>query len=649
MKLWKTILIFTSFFACIVFADSWEIQSPDKQVKINIQNSPNLSYAVHYGDREILKNSAITLLMNDHSAMGENLSVVKAETRSGDEVWKPVVGRHKQIRDWYNELTLYFKESVGTGREIVITFRAYNDAAVFRYEFPQQAAMKEVVLKDEKTEFVFASDWNAWLGTQNGFKGPQEYEFWPGKLSAAKSDSYIGIPLVVQAASDAYVAIAEADITDWAGMWLEGKGTANSDGSVTIRTKPARYQTDWVVKRTLPARSPWRVIMLGRRPGDLVESEVILNLNPPCAIEDTSWIRPGRMAWDHWWSGDVKMDTATIKQYIQLAADMGWEYQLIDWQWYGPFNKPEADITKVNPAVDMDEVRRFAAEKDVKLWVWMYWADVEHNEAYKKAFPLYQQWGIAGVKIDFMDRDDQWMVNWYRKIVEAAAQNHLMVNFHGAYKPDGMRRTWPNYITQEGVLGNEYNKWSERVTPEHKATLPFTRMLVGPMDFTPGGFINCAKGQFKTGIPAKTQGTRANELALMVVYDSPLACICDHPDHYRNETGADFLKIVPTVWDDTKVLDGQIGDYIIMARQSGRRWFVGAITDWTARTVTIPLRFLPDGKFRAEIWKDAADSDINAEHLEKENKTVNSRDDLAIRMSPGGGCVMILEPLTSPQ
>jgi len=649
MKLWKTILIFTSFFACIVFADSWEIQSPDKQVKINIQNSPNLSYAVHYGDREILKNSAITLLMNDHSAMGENLSVVKAETRNGDEVWKPVVGRHKQIRDWYNELTLYFKESVGTGREIVITFRAYNDAAVFRYEFPQQAAMKEVVLKDEKTEFVFASDWNAWLGTQNGFKGPQEYEFWPGKLSAAKSDSYIGIPLVVQAASDAYVAIAEADITDWAGMWLEGKGTANSDGSVTIRTKPARYQTDWVVKRTLPARSPWRVIMLAKRPGDLVESEVILNLNPPCAIEDTSWIKPGRMAWDHWWSGDVKMDTATIKQYIQLAADMGWEYQLIDWQWYGPFNKPEADITKVNPAVDMDEVRRFAAEKGVKLWVWMYWADVEHNEAYKKAFPLYQQWGIAGVKIDFMDRDDQWMVNWYRKIVEAAAQNHLMVDFHGAYKPDGMRRTWPNYITQEGVLGNEYNKWSERVTPEHKATLPFTRMLVGPMDFTPGGFINCAKDQFKTGIPAKTQGTRASELALMVVYDSPLACICDHPDHYRNETGADFLKIVPTVWDDTKVLDGQIGDYIIMARQSGRRWFIGAITDWTARTVTIPLRFLPDGKFRAEIWKDAADSDINAKHLEKENKTVNSRNDLAIRMSPGGGCVMILEPLTSPQ
>ncbi len=649
MKPWKTISIFISFFACIVFANSWELQSPDKQVRIRIENSPMLVYAVHYGDREILKNSAITLLMGDGSAVGENLSVVKTETRSGDEVWKPVVGRHKQIRDWYNELTLYFKESVGTGREIVITFRAYNDAAVFRYEFPQQAAMKKVVLKDEKTEFVFASDWNAWLGTQNGFKGPQEYEFWPGKLSAAKSDSYIGIPLVVQAASDAYVAIAEADITDWAGMWLEGKGTANSDGSVTIRTKPARYQTDWVVKRTLPARSPWRVIMLGHRPGDLVESEVILNLNPPCAIKDTSWIKPGRMAWDHWWSGDVKMDTATIKQYIQLAADMGWEYQLIDWQWYGPFNKPEADITKVNPAVDMNEVRRFAAEKGVKLWVWMYWADVEHNEAYKKAFPLYQQWGIAGVKIDFMDRDDQWTVNWYRKIVEAAAQNHLMVDFHGAYKPDGMRRTWPNLITREGVLGNEYNKWSKRVTPEHKATLPFTRMLTGPMDFTPGGFINCTKDSFKTGVPAKTQGTRAGELALLVVYDSPLACICDHPDHYRNQPGADFLKVVSTVWDDTKVIDGQIGDYIVMARQSGDRWFVGAITDWTARTVTIPLRFLPDGKFRAEIWKDAADSDVNAQHLEKENKTVSSQDELKIPLAPGGGCVMILEPLTSPQ
>lgn len=243
-----------------------------------------------------------------------------------------------------------------------------------------------------------------------------------------------------------------------------------------------------------------------------------------------------------------------------------------------------------------------------------------------------------------MDRDDQTMVNWYHKILKAAAENHLMVDFHGAYKPDGLRRTWPNYMTQEGVLGNEYNKWSYRVTPDHKATLPFTRMLMGPMDYTPGGFINCTKDKFKPGVPAKTQGTRANELALMVVYDSPVACLCDHPDHYRNQPGADFLKLVPTVWDDTKVIDGQIGDYIIMARQSGKCWFVGAITDWTARMVTIPLRFLPTGEFMAEIWADAPDSNIYAEHLTKERRVVEAKDDLKIQLAPGGGCVVVMAP-----
>jgi alpha-glucosidase len=646
MKNWKAAAVLIPLFSISVFADTWELQSPDKQVKITIQNSPNLTYAVYFGDREILKNSAITLLMGDGSTIGANLDIVKTNQKNGDGIWRPAVGRHKQIRDNYNQLVLYFKETVNPGRELVVTFCAYNNAAAFRYEFPQQSATKELVLKEEKTEFVFASNWNAWIGKQGGFKGAQEYEFQPGKLSDPNASSYVGIPLVVQAGNDAYAAIAEANINDWAGMWLEGTGAANPDGSVTIRTKLAKFQTDWVVKRSLPAQSPWRVIMLGKRPGDLVESEVILNLNPPCAIEDTSWIKPGRMAWDHWWSGDVKVDTATIKQYIQLAADMGWEYQLIDWQWYGAYDKPEADITKVNPAVDMDEVRRFAAEKGVKLWVWLYWTDVERNDAYKKAFPLYRKWGFAGIKIDFMDRDDQWMVNWYHKIIKAAADNHLMVDFHGAYKPDGLRRTWPNYMTQEGVLGNEYNKWSDRVTPEHKTTLPFTRMLMGPMDYTPGGFLNCTKATFKTGAPAKIQGTRAGELALMVVFDSPLACLCDHPDHYRNQPGADFLKIVPTVWDDTKVLDGRIGDYIIMARQSGDRWFVGAITDGTARTVAVPLSFLPAGKFKAQIWKDAADSDVNAEHLEKENKTVDAQDELKIAMAPGGGYGVVFELLT---
>ena len=235
--------------------------------------------------------------------------------------------------------------------------------------------------------------------------------------------------------------------------------------------------------------------MIGRQPGRLIESEIIRNLSTPSELKDTGWIKPGMMAWDHWWTGDTVMDTATIKEYIQLAADMGWPYQLIDWGWYGEPNKPEADITKVVDSLDMEEVRRFAEEKGVRLWLWLHWTDVDRNDAYKKAFPLYREWGIAGVKIDFMDRDDQEMVRWYEKITRAAAEHQLMVNFHGAYKPTGFDRTFPNQLTREGVLGNEYNKWSARVTPEHKVTLPFTRYLVGPGDFTPGGFLNRQPGR----------------------------------------------------------------------------------------------------------------------------------------------------------
>jgi alpha-glucosidase len=351
------------------------------------------------------------------------------------------------------------------------------------------------------------------------------------------------------------------------------------------------------------------------------------------------------MAWDHWWTGDTVMDTATIKQYIGLAADMGWPYQLIDWGWYGESAKPEADITKVVDSLDMAEVRRFAAEKGVRLWLWLHWTDVDRNDAYKKAFPLYKEWGIAGLKIDFMDRDDQEMVRWYEKITRAAADNELMVNFHGAFKPSGFDRTFPNQLTREGVLGNEYNKWSKRVTPEHKVILPFTRYLLGPGDFTPGGFVNRQPEQFEPTKPTQVQGTRAAELALFVVYESPLACVCDHPDRYRDAPGADFLKIIPTVWDDTRVVSGVVGEHLVIARQSGNEWFVGALTGSEAREVPVELNFLGPGRWNMHVWKDGADAATNAEHLATEEQTVGSGDTLQWHLAPSGGCVARLQKL----
>ena len=275
------------------------------------------------------------------------------------------------------------------------------------------------------------------------------------------------------------------------------------------------------------------------------------------------------------------------------------------------------------PELDMDEVRRFADERGVRLWLWLHWTDVDRTVAnkdiaYKKAFPLYEKWGIAGVKIDFMDRDDQEMVNWYEKITAAAAEHKLMVNFHGAFKTSGFDRTYPNQVTREGILGNEYNKWSDRVTPEHKLTLPFTRYLEGPADFTPGGFLNRQPGQFKTNVkPTQVQGTRAAELALFVCYDSPVCCVCDHPDHLRDQPGADFLKIVPTVWDETRVLDGAVGEHLVMVRQSGDDWYLGAMTNREPREIPVKLDFLDGGRWKLKLWQDADDSGENAEHLDR--------------------------------
>jgi alpha-glucosidase len=293
----------------------------------------------------------------------------------------------------------------------------------------------------------------------------------------------------------------------------------------------------------------------------------------------------------------------------------------------------------------MGELRRYAAEQKVRLWVWLYWSDVDRDDAYKKAFDLYEKWGIAGVKIDFMDRDDQEMVDWYETITRCAAEHHLLVDFHGAYKPTGMIRTWPNQITREGILGNEYNKWSRRNTPEHRVTLPFTRFLAGPGDFTPGGFVNRSPEKFQTHVsPTQVQSTRAGQLALFVAYDSPVTCVCDHPVNLRGQDGIDFLREVPTVWDETRVLSGAVAEHLVVVRRSGAEWYLGAINNSFARVKTVSLDFLGPGKWHLRGWEDAADSGENAEHVNLVEQDVTAADTLDIKMAQAGGAAIRFAP-----
>ena len=397
--------------------------------------------------------------------------------------------------------------------------------------------------------------------------------------------------------------------------------------------------------------------MIGDTPGRLIESNIILNLNPPSKIADTSWIRAGKSAWD-WWSGDAAtgvsftpgMNTATLKHYIEFASDSGFPYMLIDAGWAAPTPtaKPgdyadPADITHFNPAVDLPELLRYAKEKNVRLWLWSHWTSID--KYMDQAFPLFEQWGVAGVKIDFMNRDDQWMVDWYHRVVEKAAEHHLMIDYHGAFKPDGLRRTYPNLITREGVMGKEYSKWSDRVTPIHNTTLPFTRMLAGPMDYTPGAFNNTNLENFiARNVMPMSLGTRAQELALYVVFESPLEMVSDFPEQYKGQPAFDFIKQVPATWDEVHVIDGLPMRYITLARRSGNDWYVGSLTNWEERNTRVPLNFLGDGKYVAEIYADAPDAASNATHITFSKRPVDRTTTLDVRMVSGGGNAIWIHP-----
>ena len=621
----------------------WSVRSPSGKVELHVDLASTLTCNLRFNGQAVIEPSPLGLELEQLPGLtnGPLRFLGASETRS-DTQWENHFGKNNPVRDQYREIVLRFS---GSGAELDLVARAYDDGAAFRYVLPNATGGKALTLTREKTEFHFATDPYVWASTYEKFSHAYEHEYPRMRLGSLYPSQLIGLPFLVQTSTRSFVAITEADLTDWAGLYLRNIGrlahgtgvsatlSPRLDGKGLVQIQPAAGGGQTI-------RSPWRVLMVAETPGKLIESDLIVNLNPSSAIADTSWIKPGKIMWDHWWSGDVKMDNDTEKRFIQFASNMGFPYQLVDWQWYGPFNKPEADITKPAPQLDMPALLEFARERNVRLWVWIHSGDV--NRALEagtldRAFRVYEDWGLAGVKIDFMDRDDQEMVRWYAAVVELAAQHRLMVDFHGAYKPTGLRRTWPNLLTREGVLGNEYNKFSGRVTPEHKLTLPFTRMLAGPMDYTPGGFLNRSPEEWRQTTPTEVMGSRAQELAMFVVYQSALQCVADDPQQYRGQAGLKFLRDVPTVWDETRVLDGTVGRHIVIARRSGRDWFLGGMTGDERYQIDLPLSFLGKGKYDAEIYADSADANSSYSNVNKLTKSVERSDALPVNMRPAGG------------
>jgi alpha-glucosidase len=626
---------------------------PKTQAQEGVPSTEDLRYAVDFRGKRLIGESELGLQLEGQPALGPGMRIIQSHNENVDQSYTIPVGKTSTVRNHYNGARAEFADA--DGRKLSIEVRAFDSGVAFRYIVPEQPSMQHVNIAQELTEFSYVKDAVTYPLILDGFQTAYEDAYQLRMVSGLHPDWVIGLPYLAHEPDIGWVAITEADIDNYAGMYLRKDG-----GYSSFRVKAAlspRVDNPGVsVETAAPFDSPWRVLMIGDEPGQLIESNMILNLNPPSKIADTSWIKAGKSAWD-WWSGEAApsvkfktgMNTDTMKHYIDFASASGFRYMLIDAGWAVPpssgpqqFNAMD-NITEVNPAIDMPELLRYAREKHVKLWLWAHWTSV--NKYMDQAFPLFEKWGIAGVKIDFMNRDDQWMVNWYRRVVEDAAAHHLMIDFHGAFKPDGLRRTWPNLITREGVMGKEYLKWSARTTPAHNATLPFTRMLAGPMDYTPGAFGNSNLKNFVArNYEPMDLGTRAHELALYVIFESPLEMVSDYPEHYAGQKAFDFIKQVPTTWDAVHALGGEPMKWISLARRSGKDWYVGSITNWSPRDIDVPLSFLGDEKYVAEIYADAPDAGEEATHTTFSREPVDRTTVLHIHMASGGGNAIWIHP-----
>jgi len=660
------VLMGTILFSCSAAAAAGaarEVRSPDGKIAIAIHTDAPLGYSITVDGKPVLLRSRLGLELAGDVKLGEKPVVLSEARKSADDHWVNEFGKNRNVRDHYKELTLTLKEG---DRTFSVVARAYNDGVAFRLVLPKQPGMDSFTVTRDATEFTFPDDEQVWAGWNNpegparpegGFIGSQEWRYLPNKLSGLNPNFKFGLPFLVQTPA-AYVAITESDLLDWSGMWLVLKAGARNtlevqlappipaqpwpsrtpsaaDGAA-VNTAPApagEVQKGLVVAKT-PHNSPWRTFIIGRQPADLIQSDLVLNLATPSQLADTSWIKPGIAAWNPWWSATGENSIPTLKQYIQLAADMNWPYQF-----------SEVDDKSILP-----ELVAYGKERGVRIWFWSHFNDFIDSAVYKRDCPIYAKWGLAGLKIDYIDRDDQWAVKWYEDVARTAAENHLLIDFHGAFKPTGLNRTWPNQISREGIQGNEYNKWSAKETPEHKATLPFTRLLAGPADYTPGGFVNRQPWQFKNvKVNTQVQGTRASELAMFILIESPLPVACDSYNNYKDKDGKylpgmDFLKGLPTVWDETHGLAGEVGKYVAEVRRNGKSWYLAAISDRNGKELPVPLKFLGKGNWKVRLWEDAPDAGENAERLVENEKTVRPSDTLQLKLAPSGGMVAIFSP-----
>ena len=549
------------------------------------------------------------------------------------------------------------QEKEAPGRLINLVVRAFNDGVAFRYEFPEQEGWNSYVMYDEKTQFRLNGNPMALLMYLPGYINTHEGVYTHTEYDKIAKKRLIEMPVTLEFDNGIYMSITEAAVRDYAGMYLvkEKNGFA---GKLSPRLGQEKIKVEI---NEFPHRTPWRVLSVADRVGGLLETNILTSLNEPCKIEDTSWIKPCRTTFT-WWNGNVVPDSTfspgnnfeTNKYYIDFAARNGLDahgiygYAETPWYYDDNFNfgwaGPNADITRPIPCLNMPRIVEYAKSKGVGIHLWVHWRPL--YDKLEEAFALYEKWGVKGLMVDFLDRDDQEMIRIQEEILQAAARHRLFIQFHGSSKPSGLTRTYPNEFTREGTLNYEVCKWDTLVNADHDISVPFTRLLAGPTDYHLGGFRALPRSEFKIQyVNPYVMSTRCHMMAMYVVLENHLTSLCDTPMAYEGQPGFEVLRTVPGTWDEMHVPLAEFNKYVTIARRNGTDWWVGALNDGTARTLNLKLDFLGEGEYRAEIYTDAPDAEKNPNHLSKEIRTVTRKDKIELPLAVDGGAVLRISKL----
>ena len=642
-----TVFAFFLAFAVRAADSNFTLRSPDDRIEIQIHVANRITYDVALKGRPLLKDSTLALNVGGKT-LGENPQLKSSKKNSADKMLEPVVRqKFAKIREHYNELRLDFDGG------FAVVFRAYPEGVAYRIE--TSLGGENVKVFNEDATFRFAADFSVFYPEEESMFSHNERKYLPRPLKDISDKTFATLPAVVDA-NGVKVAVAESDVEEYPGLWL--RGTSANALTATFERYPLKEQlekdrdfkvteaADYIAVTHGTRSFPWRVLGIAENDKDLISNPLIWLLEKPSQLTDVSWIKPGKVAWDWWnfnniYGVDFKagVNTQTYKYYIDFAAKNHLDYIILDEGWYKLGN-----VLEVVPEINIEELTAYARQKNVGVILWVVWKSLA--DQMQPALDQYAEWGIKGIKVDFMQRNDELLMNFYHQLSAECAKRKMLVDFHGAQRPASLTRTWPNLISTEGVRGMEWSKWSAETDPPHNVTLPFTRMFLGPMDYTPGAMLNAQKDMFAPIFKRPMAlGTRCHELAMYVVFESPLQMLSDSPSNYEREPESlAFLSAVPSTWDETIPLDGKISEYVVVARRNGKDWYVGAMTNWAERDIEIDLSFLTSGSFTIDAYQDGINADRMASDYKKSTSQVTKSTKLKVHLAPGGGYAARLHP-----